>query len=69
MITLEFTPDEFVLVKKGLAKLSKSRIDSLKSSIKHDRQNISVKREIELVEIQGFRNKLDTVQILEPHFL
>ena len=64
MITLEFTPDEFVLVKKGLAKLSKSKIDSLKSSIKHDRQNISVKRETELVELRGFRNKLDNVQIL-----
>ena len=65
MITVEFTPDEFVLVKKGLAKLSKSRNDSLKSSIKYERENIAVKREIELVEIQGFRNRLDNVQILE----
>jgi len=65
MITVEFTPDEFVLVKKGLAKLSKSRNDSLKSSIKYERENIAVKREIELVEIQGFRTRLDNVQILE----
>lgn len=46
MITLEFTPYEFVLVKKGLAKLSKSRIDSLKSSIKHDRENIAVSEKL-----------------------
>ena len=66
MITLEFTHEEFVLVKKGLAKLTKSRKDSLKNSIKYDRQNIVSKRETEIVEINDFLNRLDNVQILEP---
>ena len=51
MITLEFTHEEFVLVKKGLAKLTKSRKDSLKNSIKYDRQNIVSKRETEIGSI------------------
>ena len=66
MITVEFTTEEFVLVKKGLAKLTKSRKDSLKNSIKYDRQNIVSKRETEIVEINDFLNRLDNVQILEP---
>ena len=66
MITLEFTPEEFVLVKKGLAKLTKSRNDSLKNSIKYDRQNIVSKRETEIVEINNFLNRLDSVEMLEP---
>lgn len=66
MITVEFTPQEFVLVKKGLAKLTKSRNDSLKNSIKYDRQNIVSKREAEIVEINDFLNRLDNVQILKP---
>ena len=66
MITLELTPDEFVLVKKGLAKLTKRRNDSLKNSIKYDRQNIVSKRETEIVEINSFLNRLDSVQMLEP---
>ncbi len=65
MITVEFTQEEFVLVKKGLAKLTKSRNDSLKNSIKYDRQNIVSKRETEIVEINSFLNRLDSVQILE----
>lgn len=66
MITLEFTPEEFVLVKKGLAKLTKSRNDSLKNSIKYDRQNIVSKRETEIVEINNFLNRLDSMEMLEP---
>lgn len=66
MITVEFTTEEFVLVKKGLAKLTKSRNDSLKNSIKYDRQNIVSKRETEIVEINNFLNRLDSVEMLEP---
>ena len=66
MITVKFTPEEFVLVKKGLAKLTKSRNDSLKNSIKYDRQNIVSKRETEIVEINSFLNRLDNVEMLEP---
>ena len=58
MKTLQLTDDEHLLAIKGLHKLIKSKKDSLKSATKHDRENITEKREKEIIEIQQFINKI-----------